>query len=73
MKIQLRYNTECKGESNLYWRVVINGVQHLASNVFFNLPTITTRDYFENIGFKHSISCETENLIWNGTELTVNP
>lgn len=71
MDIKLRYNTECKGENNLYWRVLIDGEQHLASNVIINVPVTTTMDFVENVGYKHHVSCKANNLIWKETELTI--
>jgi hypothetical protein len=71
-KIKLRYNTECK-DNRLYWRVLIDGVEHLAENVKINIPTSTTGDYLADKGLtKHHISCESDNLVWEGDVLTIS-
>ncbi|MBK9478480.1 MAG: hypothetical protein IPP56_01140 [Bacteroidetes bacterium] len=70
--IKLRYNTECK-DNRLYWRVLINGVEHLAENVFIQIPVSTTADFLEDKGVtKHHISCEANTLQWKGDELTIS-
>lgn len=72
MKIQLRYNTAA-GDSNLKWRIVIDGKEHLASQVFFNIPCRTTEDTIEGVGIKHHVSCEIESneITWNHTEVHI--
>lgn len=70
-KVQLRYNTECT-DQHLFWRVLINGVEYLAAHVRFNLPVVTTADFLPEKGLiKHHISCETDQLQWEGDTLTV--
>ena len=46
MKIQLRFNTEKeKTDSSLpAWRVLIDGVERLAEQVYFETPCWTTQD-----------------------------
>jgi hypothetical protein len=63
-KIKIRYNTDvCDGF--LYWRVIINGKEHLASDIKINVPSYSTSDFVENVGIKHHISCESDNIVWN--------
>ncbi len=70
--IKLRYNTECK-DNRLYWRVLIDGKEHLAESVNFTIPVTTTCDFLKDKGLtKHHISCESDNLVWEGDVLTVN-
>ena len=72
MVIKLRYNTEC-GNSPLFWRVLIDGTEHLAENVTINVPVETTRDFLHDKNcFKHHISCESERIEWEGQTLIVS-
>ncbi len=43
MKIQLRYNTNSENEFDK-WRLIIDGVQHIVSEVIFECQTVTTCD-----------------------------
>lgn len=70
MDIKLRYNTTCT-DNKLYWRVLINGIEHLASDVKIHVPVQTTQDVIEGVGLKHHISCKGENLVWNESELSI--
>lgn len=62
--VKVRYNTTVS-DDHLYWRVLINGVEHLASEVIFEVPTYTTKDEIEGVGTKHHISCYAEEIIWD--------
>ena len=70
MKIQLRYNTET-GDSNLKWRIIIDGHEYLAANVFFNCPCRTSSDIMPEVGLKHHVSCETNMIQWDGKNVYV--
>jgi hypothetical protein len=55
----------------LYWRILIDGVEHTASNVVFEIPPHTTRDivWDPNRGTdvdKHHLSCIASEVIWKG-------
>ncbi|MGC4100011.1 hypothetical protein [Ferruginibacter sp.] len=69
-KLMMRFNTENKG--NLFWRVIIEGEEHLADNVQFRVQTFTSRDMLPNGVMKWHISAFYEQLVWEGTELTVS-
>jgi len=68
VEVKIRYNTNAKAEDILHWRVLIEGVEHLASNVTVNCATQTTKDYIEGIGTKWHISCNPTQIEWVGTE-----
>lgn len=75
MKVKLRYNTLVK-DNRLYWRILIDGKEYLASNVVFELPTETTGDLVWDEQrqcevFKHHVSCEAKEVIWNGDTVIV--
>lgn len=64
IEVKIRYNT-LVNDDFLYWRVLIKGVEHLASHVEINTETKTTKDYIEGIGFKHHITCYCNQIIWD--------
>jgi len=68
--IKIRYNTKAKPEDTLHWRVLINGVEHLASHVEINTQTKTTTDFIEGVGTKWHISCK-GNIQWTGSEIKI--
>jgi len=70
--IKIRFNTECT-DNRLYWRVLIDGIEHLAENVFINVPVYTSGDFLpEKNQIKHHISCESDNLVWEKDVLNIN-
>ena len=70
--IKLRYNTECI-DRRLFWRVLINGTEHLAENVFIKIPVETTADFLADKGVtKHHISCESDTISWENDVLTIS-
>jgi len=62
--VKIRYNTQVNDDF-IYWRVVVEGVERLASDIKINVPTFTTKDFIEEVGMKHHITCEANELIWN--------
>jgi hypothetical protein len=74
--IKIRYNTNCT-DNHLYWRVLINGVEHLASNVITNVPTYTTKDFVfdptkNQMVDKHHLSCQANEIVWKGDVVIIN-
>jgi uncharacterized membrane protein len=67
-KVKIRYNHDA-GESSLKWRVVIDGTEYLASNVDVLVPSVTTDDFIEGVGKKFHISCEPEQIVWDGDKV----
>lgn len=64
MIVKLRYKTDAKPEDELQWRVIIDGVEHHASEVKIFCPSFTTRDMIEGVGEKWHISCKAEIIEW---------
>jgi len=62
--IKIRYNTAVN-DNFLYWRVLINGVENLASDIKINVPSYSTKDFIENVGMKHHITCESDDIVWD--------
>jgi hypothetical protein len=65
----MRFNTENKG--SLFWRVIIEGKEHLADNVTFHVSTYTSQDKIAEGVTKFHISCRYNKLTWSGTNLIV--
>jgi hypothetical protein len=70
-KINIRYNTKAKENDTLHWRVVINGIESLASDVEVNVKLRTTKDWIEGVGWKWHISCESDNIQWQGDKCII--
>lgn len=72
-KIQIRYNTDVNDDF-LYWRVIVNGEEKLASDIKINIPCYATKDFIEGVGMKHHISCESDNIVWDeeNKSVTIN-
>jgi hypothetical protein len=67
---QIRYNHDCKDDIH-FWRVLINGVEHTASEIKIEVPTKTTKDILPEGIVKFHISCESEHFEWNGSALII--
>ncbi len=72
---KIRFNTEHNG-SELKWRAIIDGDEHLVKNILINCPCKTTEDSVlvkDLLVIKHHITCESKD--WNLDEnnvLTIN-
>jgi hypothetical protein len=70
-KVRIRYNTKVTEGSDLNWRVLIDGIEHLATNVKLSIPTHTSNELIDGVEKWH-IVCEANSIIWNKTECTIN-
>ncbi|MGZ3722715.1 MAG: hypothetical protein ACXVA9_07295 [Bdellovibrionales bacterium] len=70
-KIQLRFNTEKEKIDGTLppWRVLVDGVEHLATAVRVEVPTWTSEDLLPNGQRKWHISCEGD-ISWDKAERT---
>ena len=73
--VKLRYNTLCD-DNHLYWRILIDGVENVASNVIFEIPPHTTRDVVYDPSRnqdvdKHHLTCLANEVIWKGDVVIV--
>lgn len=73
--VKVRWNTKCTDNHN-YWRILINGVEKICSNVRFEIPVYTTKDIlWDSIRNqeveKHHISCDANEVIWDGDKVTI--
>lgn len=69
--VKIRYNTLVNDDLH-YWRVIIDGEEHLASDVIINVPTYTTKDIvFDKFRgeevTKHHITCDVNEITWVGS------
>lgn len=67
-EIKIRYHTAA-GDSNLKWRILIDGIEHTASDIEVLIPSTTTRDIIEGVGEKYHITCRPEKIVWEGTKV----
>jgi hypothetical protein len=73
--VKVRYNTKCD-DNHMFWRILIDGVESMASNVIFEIPVHTTRDFVydpsrkETVD-KHHLSCDANEVIWRGDVVIV--
>jgi uncharacterized membrane protein len=67
--VKIRYNTEA-GDSNLKWRVVIDGKEQLASQVEILVPMTTTQDTINGVEKWH-VSASPDIISWEGTNVTL--
>ena len=71
-EIKIRFNTTCKDGFH-YWRVIVNGITHLASNITINCQSFTTKDIVPGVGEKWHITAIAKEIIWNGEdEIVIN-
>ena len=68
MIVKIRYKTDAKPNDILQWRVIIDEVEHSASNVIINCLSYTTRDHIKGVGEKWHITCEPKFIRWSGNE-----
>lgn len=71
MVVKIRYKTDAKKEDTLQWRVLIDGVEHYASNVVINCMSHTTRDIIEGGVEKWNITCNPQQVKWMGEECII--
>ena len=73
--VKVRYNTLCN-DNHLYWRIIVDGIEKVASNIIFEIPTYTTKDtVFDALRNKevekHHLSCTANEVIWKGDVVIV--
>lgn len=66
--VKIRYNTNSNGE-RLSWRILIDDVEHLASDIEVNVPTTTTKDFVRGVGYKHHLTCQPDIISWHGDKV----
>ena len=70
-EIKIRYNNSCDDGIN-FWRAIIDGKEHLFSEIEIFVFSNTSKDFIEGVGNKYHISCNGWCIV-EGTKLTINP
>lgn len=70
-EIKIRYNHDA-GASNLKWRILIDGIEHLASDIEVLVPSTTTKDIIEGVGEKYHITCRPDKIVWDGDKIILS-
>jgi len=68
--VRIRYNTKVEVGSDLHWRVLIDGIENLASNVKLHIPTYTSNELIDGVEKWH-IACDSNSIEWDGTNCTI--
>jgi hypothetical protein len=74
--VKIRYNTLCT-DNHMFWRILINGTEHICSNIICNIPLHTTRDLVwdpnrnEKVD-KHHLSCLATSVSWKGDVVIID-
>ncbi len=68
--VKIRFNNQ-HNDTPLIWRVIIDDVEYLASEILINTPSFTSVDTLPDGAVKHHVSAAYERLIWNDDRLTV--
>ena len=68
-EVKIRYNHNV-GDTGLYWRILINGKEELASDIDIeDMYVKTTGDFIDGVGLKHHITCNPDIIEWEGTKV----
>jgi|688.fasta_scaffold2690206_1 hypothetical protein len=68
--LKIRFNTLNTG--SLFWRVIIDGEEHLADEIQINVKSYTTKDILPTGEKKWHISVDYQSLEWNDKILIIN-
>lgn len=68
--VKVRWNTQCT-DNHSFWRLLIDGKEHICSDVIFLIPVHTTKDLvFDSLRnqevVKHHVSCKANEIVWKG-------
>ena len=75
LDVKVRWNTRCN-DNHLYWRVIVDDVETLCSDVKISVPTYTTCDeVYDTIlkekVIKHHISCKANTVQFFGDKVII--
>ncbi|EIJ41189.1 hypothetical protein BegalDRAFT_0267 [Beggiatoa alba B18LD] len=70
--ISLRFNTQYENTENqaYVWRIIVDGKEHLATDVLCLVPTFGTKDEIAEGVYKWHLSCDGV-LTWEGTKAVI--
>lgn len=69
--IKIRYNPESGINGPDFWKVIIDEVEHLASDVIINVPCRTTMDPVGD-SVKFNVSCLSKNIVWKDKVVVIS-
>jgi uncharacterized membrane protein len=70
-RVSIRYNHD-SDNTNLKWRVLIDGKENLASDVEVLTASTTTKDTIEGVGEKYHITCDPSVVTWEGDKVILS-
>ncbi len=70
-RVSIRYNHD-SGDSDLKWRILIDGKENLASSIEVLTASTTTKDIIEGVGEKYHITCDPDIITWDGSKVTLS-
>ena len=73
--VKIRYNTLCD-DNHKFFRILINGIEYICSNIIVEIPIHTTRDDVwdpnrNEMVDKHHFSCLANEVVWKGDVVIV--
>ena len=69
--VSIRYNN-MDTDGSKKWRLLLNGNEFLASEIFINIPTRTESIEIEGVGIKHHIGCLANQIEFKETKAHIN-
>lgn len=69
-KVNIRFNHT--NTTDLYWRLIIDGVEHHVNEIKINVPTFTTQDVIDTGEMKWHISCFANSITWNNNKVVID-
>ena len=70
-RVSIRSNHD-SGDSDLKWRILIDGKENLASSIEVLTASTTTKDIIEGVGEKYHITCDPDIITWDGSKVTLS-
>lgn len=69
--VRIRFNN-MDTDGSEKWRVIINGNQFHTSEILINCRTRTLTEKFEDVGIKHHIVCDANEIVFKDNVATIN-
>lgn len=69
--VRIRYNN-MDTDGSERWRVIINGNEFQTREIIINCPTRTLTEKFEDVGIKHHIVCDANEIVFKDNVATIN-
>jgi hypothetical protein len=69
--VRIRFNN-MDTDGSEKWRIIINGNEFHTSEILINCKTRTLTENFEDVGIKHHIVCDANEIIFKDNVATIN-